>query len=466
MATQTGKYPSPLSKRNKICWLVSVIIPAIILLMPVNDIFTAQARLFLAITLLFILVLAFELTDSYVPALFLPVAYIITKTAAPAVVFTPWLGELPWVIIGALLLVNVVEKTGLLKRVAFWAIIRFGGTYNGVLYGFMFAGIVLNFLLPGGILVPLIAIAYGVCTALELGRSKTATGIMIASGIGAALPTMFIYAPAYFGVTYNSAKAIVPSIEVTFLQFTFHNAVFILFCIIMVVIAAKMFKPDIPFQGKAYFQMEYKSLGKMTNEEKRAAIVVVALVIYLATMGLHKLGMGWGFILAACAMFIPGIHLGTAEDIRNINMSVVLFVTSCLSIGIVATSLGLGTAVTQALLPFLSDAGTIGLFSIIWVVTFILNFIMTPAAIIAILAGPLAQIAVDLGINPLPVIYALSSASDQVLLPYEYISYLFLYSFGIISSKDFIKFFGVKSIVHFIFMMCLVLPYWKIIGLL
>lgn len=466
MATPIEKYPGPLSKRSKICWLISVIIPIIIMCIPLNDVFTSQARLFLAITLLFILVLAFELTDSYVPALFLPVAYAITKVSVPAVVFSPWLGELPWVIIGALLLVSVVEKTGLLRRVAFWAIIRFGGTYNGVLYGFMFAGIVLNFLLPGGIMVPLIAIAYGVCTALELGHSKTATGIMIASGIGAALPTMFIYAPSYFGVTFNSAKTIVPSLELTFLQFAFHNAIFIVFCIIMIVITTKMFKPDVPFQGKKYFQDEYSKLGQMTSEEKRAALVVVALVIYLATMGLHKLGMGWGFVLSACAMFIPGINLGTASDIRNINMSVVLFVTSCLSIGIVATSLGLGTAVTNALLPYLSGASTVGLFSIIWIVTFILNFIMTPAAIIAILAGPLAQIAIDLNINPLPVLYGLSSSSDQVLLPYEYINYLFLYSFGVISSKDFFKFFGVKSIVHFVFLMCLAIPYWKLIGLL
>lgn len=74
MAAQTERYPEPLNKRNKICWVISVAIPAIIMLLPTGEIFSAQARLFLAITLLFILVLAFELTDSYVPALFLPVA--------------------------------------------------------------------------------------------------------------------------------------------------------------------------------------------------------------------------------------------------------------------------------------------------------------------------------------------------------------------------------------------------------
>lgn len=466
MSTQTIQTPEPLTGKKKIFWLISVFIPALILLIPTNEVFIVQMKVFFVITIFAILVFAFELLDTYIPALFLPVAYAMAKVAPATIVFSPWLSELPWVIIGALLLVNVVEKTGLLRRVAYWAIIKTGGTYNGVLIGLMLAGIILNIMLPGGILVPLIALAYGICVALDLGKSKTATGIMIASGIGAALPTFFVYAPSYFGVTFNAAKTVVPSLSLTFLEYAYHNAIFLPFCFLMIFVVAKMFKPDIPFQGKAYFANEYTKFGGMSTAEKKATLIVSALVLYLATMGIHNLGMGWGFVMAGCAMFVPGVNLGTTDDIRNINMSVVLFVTSCLSIGVVSTSLGIGAIVSQAMTPFLANTGTIGLFSIIWVVTFVLNFLMTPAAIVAILAGPLAQIALDLGINPLPVLYGLSTSSDQVLLPYEYISYLFLYSFGVVSSKNFMKFFAVKAMLHFAYLICLAIPYWMLIGLL
>ena len=100
------------------------------------------------------------------------------------------------------------------------------------------------------------------------------------------------------------------------------------------------------------------------------------------------------------------------------------------------------------------------------IVTFILNFLMTPSAIMAVLAGPLAQMAIGLGIDPLPVLYALSSSGYQIVFPYEHTSFLILFSFGLIASKDFMKFFGITAVVHFIFILVLAMPYWTFLGLL
>lgn len=218
MVGQVEKYPPPLERKAKICWMISLLITAVIFLLPVNEVFTATIKNFFAITVLFILVLAFELLDNFIPALFLPAAYIVAGIAPANIALASWLSELPWVMLSAFLLVNVVEKTGLLKRVAYWIIIKAGGTYQGILWGLLLAGIVLNFALPGGIVIPLIAMAYGICIALELGKSKAATGIMLTSGVAAIMPTMFIYAPPYFGLVYNSAKTAVPDLaEVSYL---------------------------------------------------------------------------------------------------------------------------------------------------------------------------------------------------------------------------------------------------------
>lgn len=227
-----------------------------------------------------------------------------------------------------------------------------------------------------------------------------------------------------------------------------------------------MFRADVSFKGKEFFVNEHQKMGKLSREEIKVAVVIVALVLYLVTMSIHKRGMGWGFMLAACAMFIPGINLGTKQDIRNVNMSVVLFAGSCLSIGTVATSLGVGALLTDLVMPLLAGHGTISFFSVIILVTFILNFIMTPSAIMAVLAGPLAQMSIGLGINPLPMLYVLSSAGYQVMLPYEHTSFLILFSFGLISSKNFMRFFGIAAVLHFIFILLLAVPYWKLIGLL
>lgn len=65
MSTNVSKYPGPMTKKLKIGWLISVIIPLVIMLIPVNDVFTAPIRAFFAITVCFILLLAFEVVDNF-----------------------------------------------------------------------------------------------------------------------------------------------------------------------------------------------------------------------------------------------------------------------------------------------------------------------------------------------------------------------------------------------------------------
>ena len=91
---------------------------------------------------------------------------------------------------------------------------------------------------------------------------------------------------------------------------------------------------------------------------------------------------------------------------------------------------------------------------------------MTPLAIMATFAGPAVQIAQDLGMDPLPLLYTIQNGCDQVLLPYEYFTYLFVFSFGIISTPDFMKFFGIKMVLSLIYLLVLAVPYWMLLGLL
>lgn len=85
---------------------------------------------------------------------------------------------------------------------------------------------------------------------------------------------------------------------------------------------------------------------------------------------------------------------------------------------------------------------------------------------IATLTAPITQIAVDLGINHLPVWYTLSVSTNLFILPYEYVAYLFMFSFGLMELKEFVKVYSVKSLLLVLFTLFVALPYWRFIGLL
>ena len=176
--------------------------------------------------------------------------------------------------------------------------------------------------------------------------------------------------------------------------------------------------------------------------------------------------MGWCFVIIACLMYFPFINIATADDVKNANFSMVFFVAACMTIGNVATASGIGNLITSLVVPHLGDLGETGFFFLVLMLGFLGNFVMTPLAIIATLTAPITQIAVDLGINHLPVWYTLSISTNLFVLPYEYVAYLFMFSFGLMELKDFVKVYSVKSCLLVLFTLFVALPYWRLIGLL
>lgn len=365
--------------------------------------------MFLTITVCGILLFAFEITDNIVPSLLLPAAYVMIKLAPGAVVFNFWTGDLPWMIIGAFIIVNIVDRIGLLKRVAYFILIKTGGSYKGVLYGLMIAGILMNLAIPGMVYIPLIALAFGICVALKLENTKAGTASCWPALWGLSCPAFIVYSPNLIGVMINITKTTF-GVDLSYSQSLFYNAIFYPWCFLMIFVVSKMFKSDVDFQGKAYFKQEYNALGKMSAAEWKAAVVVILLVVYLVTNDWHKLGMGWGFVIAACLFYLPGIKIGEKEDVQKVNLGLILFVGACMSIGQVAVLVGMGEIISRLVMPFMQNCGPVALMAMVWGLSTGFNFLLTPYAEMATLTVPIVQITTDMGINPYPVILSFYQA--------------------------------------------------------
>ena len=157
------------SVKTVLIWLVTLGFPLALLCIPTNDLFTGQIRLFLALTLFAILTFAFENMPQTMIAILLPIAYVITGIAPAEKAFGPWMQYVPWMVLGGLILADALNSAGLLKRIAYKCIILTGASYNGILIGLALAGTVLNIFIPSQAVVPMAALSYGICVALELG---------------------------------------------------------------------------------------------------------------------------------------------------------------------------------------------------------------------------------------------------------------------------------------------------------
>lgn len=102
MATATAKAKA--SKGDIIKWVFNIGIPLIIMLIPTNEVFTMQMKLFFASTLMGILCFAFETVNQTTVALALPLFWVFFKVAPATVAFQPWTQYIPWMMLSGLLM--------------------------------------------------------------------------------------------------------------------------------------------------------------------------------------------------------------------------------------------------------------------------------------------------------------------------------------------------------------------------
>ena len=135
---------------NKTYWikvLINVLLPLSLFLIPVTDVFTREIRLFLVITLIAIISFALETMNLMAVSIALPLAYALLNVAPAGVVYSSWTQVVPWMVLGGMLLANIMNRVGLLKRIAYRCIILTGGTYTGIILGIALASIVIYILI-------------------------------------------------------------------------------------------------------------------------------------------------------------------------------------------------------------------------------------------------------------------------------------------------------------------------------
>lgn len=450
-------------------WMITLLVTFSVFLIPINDSYTHELRIFFAITLFCILIVAFEFFDTIIPAVLLPTMYLISGIVPAPIAFGSWTSTTVWMIFGAILLANVLEECGLLPRLAYWCILKCGASFTGIMFGIFFAGVALNFVTFCQAFIIMMVFGYGIIKALKL-QPSLASGILCFATMlgGEGAPSSFMYNPGYLALAEEGIRQVVPGFTAVWYEMIFYNGLIFFFFIFILWMMSIIFKTkDIKLEGgKEYFQKEYQNLGPVSRKEKISIFVLVILMIYLFTGPWHKYPAAYGFMILPYLLFLPGIEVGTKSAVKKINFSIFFFIASCLGIGSVGGALGFGQLLSNVVTPLLQDSSPLFALLVMIFCGMLGNLFMTPYAMMAGLSMPFAQIGVDLGLDPMATVMSLVIATDLVFFPYEVAPYLLMFGFGMISMKDFVRFNLAKTILTFIFFIVVIYPMWSFFGLL
>ena len=99
-----------LTTQQKIQWIVSFVLPILILMLPTTPTFSMEMKKFLAITVWGIYMFATELVNTMISSLLMMFMYSAFQVLAINEVMMPWTNTVPWMCLGALVLVVVVQN--------------------------------------------------------------------------------------------------------------------------------------------------------------------------------------------------------------------------------------------------------------------------------------------------------------------------------------------------------------------
>ncbi len=452
---------------TKIKWALTIIVTLAILLIPTNDVYTRQMSLFFASTVFGLFMMAFEFFDPIVVSIIMPMSWVALGVTNAGGAMSGWTNTIMYMVVGAYFLANALGESGLLKRIALLIIAKTGGKWLGLIFGVFLAGVVVSILTFGLSYIILATLCIGIIKSLELKiPSKASAMICFACMLGCCSSRCFIYAPSTYAVVIAQGQLIDPAFNITAIQAFTHNFPMFIVSVITLLIVYKIWKTDAQLQSADYFRSELASMGSMGRKEKKTAVFLLFFFALLLTGPWTGVDANLLFALAPWILLLPGVNVASMESVRTLNWQNVFFIAGCMAIGTVAASLGIGEIIAQFATPFMINASSFGFFSIIFAITFVLNFFMTPLAIWSLMTVPLCQIAVDIGMNIRPICYALVMCSEAIVLPYEYVPYLIVYSFGMISMGDFVKLNILRCVLYFIGFLVLLVPYWMLIGIL
>ena len=456
------------SRKSLISWIVTLALPIIILLIPTSEAFTSQIRTFFAITLMGIAMFCFDEMDNAIAGILMMLLYIMTGIAPSGTVFSAWTNDIPWYILATLLLVNILEDTTILKRIAYHCIIWAGGTYTGIVFGITITAMLSIIIVPGTwTSMAVAAITLSIIKSLDLPVGKASGGILMAACFGFHIASGFIYSPSGIQMFLDMSKSVEGVVEgslnTNFIDFFIQDLPLVLLPFIMAFLITKLMKPEKPINGKAYFQQQLKELGKMTINDKKVLVILLVLLVYLLSNRWTGWNMLYGFLLAPIICYLPGIKVGKVEHFRRVNFNVIFFIVACLSIGTVAASCGAGNFLVNIITPLLSNTGTFGFLVIVFIFGVIINFLLTPMAAMSSIAPLLTGVALGLGVSPMATTYSFYLGLDQLILPYEVGTYLIFFSMGYVTLKDFAKCGAVKMAVSAVFTVAIMIPWWMFV---
>lgn len=422
-----------------------------------------------AISLLTAIWWIFMVMPPMIPALFACVLFFVTNTATSAQAFSGFYNPTIWLLFFALVMAKGVEASGLGKRIAINILSKVPLSYNGLVAAFIILCLIFPFIIPSAAaaVALIMSLAVGILDALEIEKSpnnKVCAGLTCFVGIllltfGRVPLTGSL--PNYIAVGFLNEMA---GINIGWLDWLTNMwVIFPLPAIATYFYITHFYKPDKVLSSdimKAQIIKSKEKLGKVTLNEKKAAIFVGSAIVLWACDAFIPLNTNQVGILIGILFLLPNVGFLTMKDFNSMSLVTFFFAGGSFSIGKVLTDTGFAQWAGNYLLnfQFLNNGNffVAGLFILIF--AFILHFLLETLGEVSLLT----PIVLKAGFLPAKAVGVLIPyGAGMYLFPYQGSPIVLSLGFNTVAWIDIVKYGLFLTIISFIQGAIFLLTYWK-----
>lgn len=470
MSQATANSGSSGSNSLLITWLVSFCIPALVyFILPIDGKeMTHEMGMFLAITVFMVTIWAFGLVNEIATGIVLPVLYVALCHVPAKVIYAGWLTDVPNTVIGGFILCKILQTSGLGKRIGLGCMYAMKGSFVGVIWGLAAAIYIVSPFIPSANGKSLIfcAIVISLCEALDIKKKSTeATALMMAAFLAVTSSKLcYLTGGGDLVIGMNLVNGVTGG-TVTWFEYALWNLVpatiytIMSVAIVVFLLPSKMNKAEL----KQVLETRYNELGTMSKQEKIAAVFFIFTLIMLVTDKFHGLAPGMSLCLVACISFLPKVELMDGEKIKSVNFGPLFFIMGCMAIGSAGNFLKVTQWMADGTFGYFQGLGDFGAGLAAYVVGVVGNFILTPLAATASFSAPLAELGLNIGVEPRIVYFSFVYGFDNIIFPYETAPLLLFYGFGYINFAKMVKVLATRIVLVIPFLLAVAIPWWRFI---
>lgn len=481
------------SSKKLIGILIAVIVFILVLtLVPISkEGLKPQGKAALAVFLTAFVLWVTEPFPPYVTAFISIVILIITKAWDQTSVLGVFGYDVIWLMVCAFILNSAMENTNLGKRIALGLITKFGHTSKSILLALIVANFALSFLIPSttarAALVLPIALMLTEAYNATPGKSNFGKLLMLFNMQSNEISTSGI-------LTATSANIMaVGFIEKAIGQKIYYSTWLIAAMPIAIIgmiasyfIGTRLFPPEVKEVNKDVMEKlkeQFKALGPMQADEKRALIIFLITVFLWCTDRWHESWFGMQLdptlvaIIGATLALLPKVGVIKKWSDLKIPWDLMLFSCGAYAVGMAMDKSGAASFIIKSMLSKvdLSNATLFKVYAIVMFIALYSHIIFTSKIVRITILGPTVigfaqQIAPTLGYDPKKLVIALTlpvafTICWCITLPPQSKPNLIYYSTGFYTVKDQLLH-GILTITVAYLLMLLAGPTWfKLVGI-